>query len=286
MTDNQKKIIRKLQWIIYPVAILLLIDFIGKFFSQSPLEANKESNQWLEQLDQVIMIAVFAIVGIGVLALVQQFFTKSLVKPASNGDAANARLLMKIEAPRQIAGNIILVLVALGFCLLLNVILFSPETIFEPEQIERFNLTDKVIFGFFYGLAHFLVLVFGVQLFKGKAPIFIATEKGFCYEPAGISSGWILWEDILEVRTASVLNGSGISYGPRLAPVLGIKLINPDEYNTAAYAPLLQRVVKLAQQLNNYQTEGVGDILLNPTDFGNKYEAVVTLFEQKCKFLK
>jgi hypothetical protein len=80
-------------------------------------------------------------------------------------------------------------------------------------------------------------------------PLFIATEKGFYYEPAGIGSGWILWEDIAEV--------------------------------SASYAPLLQQVVKFGQKFNNYQTEGAGDILLRPSDFGDQYEKVFALFKTR-----
>ena len=64
-------------------------------------------------------------------------------------------------------------------------------------------------------------------------------------------------------------------------PVLGIKLIVPEDYNTAAHAPLLQRIVNWGQQFNNYQTEGVGDILLRPQDFGKEYEKVRNLIKEK-----
>ncbi len=283
MTENQKIIIKKLQWIFYPVALLLLIDFIIKFFNHSPVEVNEKINQFFEWFDKAIIFVVLILVSVGVIALMQQFFTKEIIKPKKTQDAANAKLLIKIEAPNQLAGSLILSVVALGFSFLLNIILFWPETIFEQEQLDGFGISEKIAFGFFYVIAHFLVIVFGLRLFKGMPPVFIATEKGFCYEPAGISTGWVLWEDIVEVRESSVLQGSTAYSGPGLVPVLGIKLINPEEYNAAAYAPLLQRVVKIGQQLNNYQTDGVGDILLSPSDFGKKYDSVLTLFKEKSK---
>ncbi len=86
-------------------------------------------------------------------------------------------------------------------------------------------------------------------------PIFIATEKGFCYEPTGISTGWILWEDIAEVAESTI------------------------------YAPLLKYVVEFGQKFHNYQTEGVGDILLRPSDFGDQYEKVLALFKSKTKYI-
>ncbi len=66
MTNNQQNIIRKLQWI-----------------------------------DQGIVLVVFAIVSIGVLALVQLYFTKELFKTketlgaVDSSAAANAKLLLK-----------------------------------------------------------------------------------------------------------------------------------------------------------------------------------------------
>lgn len=283
MTENQKKIITKLKWIIYPVALLLPIDFFIKFFKRSPLETAKESNRLFDWIDQSLGYVVLIVVAIGVIALIQQFFTKELIQKKNTRDAARAKLLLRIEVPNQLAGSLILFVVAVGFSVFLNIMLFSPNTFFEQEQLDGFKLFEKLIFGFFYTIAHFLVIVFGQRLFKGMPPVFIATEKGFCYEPAGISTGWVLWEDIQEVRESSVLYGSGVNNGPALMPVLGIKLINPKEYNAAAYAPLLQLVVKWGQKLNNYQTEGVGDILLRPSDFGDQYDKVKEIFKIKSK---
>ena len=281
MTGNQKKIVRTLQWIFYPLVALLLIDFILRFTSRSPVDTNREIDQLLELIDKVIMIIVFVVMGFVALALIQQFFTKQPQTTRDTQDAANAKLLLKIEKPHQTAGNAILLIIALAFSALLNMLLFLPLTLMEQEELDRFGLSEKIAFGFFYVLAHFLVIVFGQRLVKGKPPVFVATEKGFSYEPAGISTGWILWQDIQEVRESSVLFGSGVNNGPVLMPVLGIKLINPEDYNTAVYAPLLQRIVNWGQQFNNYQTEGVGDILLRPQDFGNEYEKVRNLIKEK-----
>jgi hypothetical protein len=290
MTNNQQNIIRKLQWIIYPVVVLMVIEFFTKFYNYDPLGATKEINPVFEFVETGIMILVFVIVSIGVLALMQQYFTKELFKPKETlgavdaSAAANAKLLLKIDAPNHLGGHIILFLTIMGFSALVNIMLFAPEIIFEKDQIARFTIFEKIIFGFFYLITHFLVIVFGQRLFKGMPPIFIATEKGFSYEPAGISTGWVLWEDITEVRESEVLFGSGVNNGPKLVPVIGIKLINPEQYR-ASYAPLLQYVVNIGQKFHNYQTEGVGDILLRPSDFGDQYENVLALFKSKVKFI-
>jgi hypothetical protein len=171
----------------------------------------------------------------------------------------------------------------MGFSALVNTMLFVPEILFEKDQIARFTIFEKIIFGFFYLITHFLVIVFGQRLFKGMPPIFIATEKGFSYEPAGISTGWVLWEDVAEVKESEVFFGSGVNNGPKLVPVIGIKLINPEQYSVS-YAPLLQQVIKIGQKFHNYQTEGVGDILIKPSDLGDQYENVLALFKSKTKF--
>lgn len=288
MTNNQQNIIKKLQWIFYPVVVLMIIDFFIKFTNHEPLEVNEKSNAIFQWIDQGIVLVVFAIVSIGVLALMQQYFTKDLFKTKETlgavdaSAAANSKQLLKIDAPNHLGGHLILFLTIMGFSALVNTMLFAPEILFEKDQIARFTIFEKIIFGFFYLITHFLVIVFGQRLFKGMPPLFIATEKGFYYEPAGIGSGWILWEDITEVRESEVLYGSGVNNGPKLVPVIGIKLINPEKYR-AAYAPLLQYVVKVGQKFHNYQTEGVGDILLRPSDFGDQYENVLALFKSKCK---
>ncbi len=280
MTETQQKIIKKLQWIIYPLAGLMILDFILRFFSNSPADTNKQSFELLKWIDQAIWVIVFAVVAIGVIALMIQFFSTPFQKNTTQSEAAQANILLEINQKNQVLGSAILWIVALGFTVLVNILLFSPDTFLDEAARAEIQLFEKIIFGFFYVIAHFLTIVFGLRLFKGMPPVFIATEKGFCYEPAGISSGWILWKDVAAVSESTVLYGSSVNNGPRTVPVLGIKLINPENYNTAAYNPLLRRLVSLGQQFNNYQTEGVGDILIKPEDLGADYDKVKALFEQ------
>lgn len=59
MTGNQKKVIRKLQWIFYPVALLLIVDFILKFRDHSPLAPDTKGDQLAEVIDKI-----YAVVGV------------------------------------------------------------------------------------------------------------------------------------------------------------------------------------------------------------------------------
>ncbi|MDX5320680.1 MAG: hypothetical protein LPK45_06230 [Bacteroidota bacterium] len=270
-TENQKKIIRVLKWIIYPFAAFLIYHEIKSVQNLDPLNSSEESTSLFEWVDRVLFYLVFLVVGVGVLALIQHYFFGPKSTQKSTAFAEKAPLLLRVDMKNQPAVHAALFVVALGFCALLNGLLFSPEMIVDEGTLREISLTEKIVFGFFYVVAHFLLMVFGRRLFEGMPPLFIATEKGFCYEPAGISTGWILWEDVVEVRESAVLYGSGVNNGPTLHPVLGIKLANPEEYNAAAFAPLLQKLVSLGQKLNNYQTEGVGDVLIIPEDFGKEY---------------
>lgn len=279
MNESKKTIIRKLQWIFYPVATLLLLDFILRFFKTSSTESSIIHHPVFEFFDTAVWFIVFIIMGIVVAALIQQFFSKR--KTASANEASLAPVLLKIERRNKLTSSLLFFITALGFSVLLNMIVFSPSLIFDEEQIKHVELLHKLLIMFFYVITHFLVLVSGVQLFKGIPPVFIATEKGFCYEPAGISSGWILWKDVMEVRESTVLSASSAGRGPFETPVIGISLKNPEQYAAIAYAPLLQKIANKARELNNFQTEGVGDLLLNPADFGDDYQKVKTLLMSK-----
>jgi hypothetical protein len=153
----------------------------------------------------------------------------------------------------------------------------------EEEKIKQFGNSEKIIFGFFYIFTNILVLVSGVRLTKGASSFFIATEKGFCYQPAGISTGWILWEDIVDFSETTTLYRNPAINSPTLITVLGIKLTNPQKYNAAIYAPIFKNLATITQKLNNYQTEGLGDIILNSSDFGKDYKKVVALFKEQTK---
>lgn len=272
-----------MRWFFYAVALLMIIDFVPKFLNPSLVQTNSEAAELLKWIERGIFFLVLAIVSFGVIALMQQFFFGRKLKNQPSNGAAEAKLLMKLEAPNQLAVNLILFLIIIMFSAGVNIILFSPDLIFEKEQIDHFQFVEKLIFGFFYVVTHFLLIVFGLRLFKGMPAVFIATEKGFCYEPAGISTGWVLWEDIVDVKETTILYGNSGRIGPRLVPVVGVKLINPEVYNTAAFAPLLQKLATAGQKINNFQTEGAGDILLVPSDFGKEYDRVIALFKERAK---
>ncbi|HLP36308.1 hypothetical protein [Lacibacter sp.] len=275
MNENQRRLLKKLQWFTIPSFLLIVGFSLWPYITSGNKEEAAETSRHFFRLTELLMIIPLIVFAFVVYALMREFFRK---RKTIDTKEVLAGALIRIEAPHNKLGMAITLLVVLGFVVLVNLLLFSPETIFEPEQLGEFTIAEKLIFGFFYVICHFLLLAFGRQLFTTNY-LFIATTKGFHYTPAGISSGLVLWEDIEEIRESSVLSGNNIG-GPTTVPVLGIKLRYPEKY-AANYNPALQKLVLLGGQLNNFQTDGVGDILLNPAHFGQRYEEVKALIESK-----
>lgn len=278
MNENQRRLLKKLQWFTIPFMILVVaFSLWPQFTTGNKVEAAESARQFFQWAELLVLVPVL-ICAFVVYALMREFFRKK--KKEDSNEAASADVLLKMKAPGNKSAIFLVSLVTLGFVVLMNLLLFQPQTILEDYQLEAVTFGEKCIFGFFYVLCHFLLIAFIRQLFSNSY-LFIATAKGFQYTPAGISSGWVLWEDIEEVRETSVLYGSNVA-GPTTVPVLGIKLRYPENY-IQNFNPALQKLLTAAGQLNNFQTEGTGDLLLNPADFGNRYEEVKALIKSKSK---
>jgi len=283
MTDNQRKIFRAMRWVFYSVALLMIIDFVPKFLNPSLAETNSNVGQILKWIERVVFFLVFVTVTFAVIALIQHFFTKNIEKRKTKHEAAEAKQLIRIEVPNQFVMLFIALIFILGFVIIINIIVFRPEILPNAQDLNEAPFFTKAIVGLFYVIAHFLLIVIAARMIKGMPPLFLATEKGFSYNPAGIGTGWILWDDITEARETKIIQSSSVTRAPFLRSVLGIKLRNPEEYAVNNYAPLLKKVVKAGQKLYNFQTEGAGDVLLVSEDFGKHYENVKALFKERTK---
>jgi hypothetical protein len=115
MTNNQQNIIRKLQWIIYPIVVIMVVEFFIKFFNYAPFEASDNSNTAFEYIETGIMVLVLVTVSIGVLGLIQQFFTKELPRRIHAKDVSAAKQLIKIDTPQQVGSQLLLFAVASAY---------------------------------------------------------------------------------------------------------------------------------------------------------------------------
>ncbi len=281
MTNNQKKIFRLLKRIYYPIAALMIIYFLSIWFKPSLADDQNKVSIFLHWLVKGVSFLAFTIVAVGFVALIQQFYLQRTQNENELIDATDDKILMKLYARYQFAQTLMGFLITLSFLTILNILLFQPTLIFEAQQVHSFGSFEKIIFGIFYLFTLPLVLISGVRLCSGLPPYFIATEKGFCYQPAAISTGWILWEDVEAFGETTTMYRNPAINAPDLKPALGIKLTHPKKYNDLQVAPLFKKITTLTQSFNNYQTEGVGDIMLNPSDFGKDYDKVVALFKER-----
>lgn len=277
MNDNQKMLLRKLRRITYPIILLTLLDIGIRFTNDSPEESDSPLSGFLFWVNTLITVAVLLLVIFLLFSLIQHYFLKGPAKPEVSHPAAQAELLLKIVPNNQKLGNFLLLLVAFGFAVVFNVLLIEPRRLIDSDQLERVTLFEKVLFGVFYLIAHFLLIVFGMRLLKEVPPVFIATELGFCYQPSGIGTGWILWSEIALAKESSIIRASN-SMGPIEEIVWGIRLRDPERFQQQQFAPILQRYVQIGQPISQFQTEGAGDILMAPSDFGKSYDAVKALF--------
>ena len=136
---------------------------------------------------------------------------------------------------------------------LINSILFQPDFITPDLDLTDISLGKKLIFGFFYLVAHFLLIVFFIRLLQHSS-FFIATEDGFFYEPAGVFVGFILWKDIAAIRENRLLAAQNSSFGPTTIPALVLSLKEPQKYNRH-YNFILRKIAELSSKFLRYQTQ-------------------------------
>lgn len=262
---------------LFSMMLFLFFFFWPALTNDNKVEAASSARQFFNWVKWLMLIP-FLVGPYVFYALMRAYFSK---RNAENSDAANAAILLTIETPKRSVSLLVGLFIILSLTIILTLLLFFPGTFLKQQQLENITTTERLIFGFFYVLSLLLLVVGSRRLFTHPY-VFIATTKGFQYIPAGIPIGWILWEDVEEIRETSILSGNSLLGAITTIPVLGIKLRNPEDY-ARKYNPSLQKLFRLTGKFNNFQTEGVGDLLLNKADFGNHYNEVKTFIESSIQ---
>ncbi len=263
--ENQLKIIRKLQWVIYPLAIIFIaVEVLPQF-----VPSFKEKLAIVKTVFGFIEKGIFLLLFLLCSWLLLGFILHEIGKNRQKVGYDN--VILELKHKRSIV-PLIIVLVVLAFAIFMNYLLFEPSSILQEEDLLQISFIEKAIFGFFYIVVHFLLIVFTIRAIRNPA-YFILTKEGFLYEPA-ISVGFILWKDIAAMKEDYLISDRGRYTGPNLALVLSFK--EPEKYNRK-YNFILRKFVELATKLIKYQTGGVGDIGIDPVDLGDKYPEVKEL---------
>jgi hypothetical protein len=266
--ENQLKIIRKLQWIIYPLAIVFIAVEVLPQFVPSLKEKLAVVKTVFGFIEKGIFVLLFLIFSWALLGFILHEIGKNRQKVGYDN------VLLELKNKGKIIPFIV-VLVVLGISIFMNYLLFEPSSILQEEDLLQISFIEKAIFAFFYIVVHFLLIVFTIRAIRNPA-YFILTKEGFFYEPADVSVGFILWKDIAAIKEDRLLVNRGGFAGPSTNTTLVISFKEPEKYNRK-YNFILRKFVELATKLIKYQTGGVGDIVIDPVDFGDKYPEVKEL---------
>ncbi len=164
--------------------------------------------------------------------------------------------------PIEIRYNRFAYLIPIPFVLLL-MWLFYKFVLTEPQE----PINDKIIIYVAYGvlaLGTFLVLNFTWRFIKAPV-IFRMDDQGIVYNPAGVSTGLICWDEIDDVNEANIKVVRNDA--PVFETVLAVKLKDPEAFRkryNIAIRPILQKGAKMYD----------ADVFLESGVLKNNYETV------------
>lgn len=164
---------------------------------------------------------------------------------------------------------IVHVLIALVVILMMMVTwwgLYLREDAPEPDT------TSYIITILVVGIGS-LILFFIARILIMHPDVLYINDKGFSYNPGGVSSGFIHWEDVQEIKQVNVNTTHGNLPGPVMETAIGIKLKDPEKYRVYSYA-LLRPLLKLNK--NMYDV----DLLIRISDLGKHRQEAEELLQK------
>lgn len=267
MNEKQQKLVRTIKFILYPIPIILFLYQLFKPISGNP-ESKLPGIDKLQNYAELILIWLFFIVfSIVALAIIVQFIQQQLNNNKQREGITD--IILEIRKPFFL--NIFLpIIFMMVFVVGMNYMLLHVEQFNFMFNLLTTRATAFTLFFYlFYVIAHLLFIGFTINAIRNQ-PFFVLTTHGFLYEPGGISPGLIYWTNINEMKEATLLKRNSRRGNSFLEPALVISLKDASK-NTTSYNVVLRLLVKWGTKLIQYQTGGVGDIMLNPFDFGNRY---------------
>lgn len=225
-----------------------------------------------ELVERGFIMLVAGLVGFMVLGLGWQALSDLTRSPT---EGVTGPVEVSLHTPRAGLWVVVLVLI-LGAAVCAWFYLTWPERDPDFTPAAAWDLHIQMMVGLFALI--WAVLLLGVlSMAIRRAPWFVLTPRGFLYAPGGVSPGFVRWEDVTGLRETEIVSGRG-RQSPQLERVLAIGLRDPSKYS-ARYNPMLGLLVRLGGQLYAAQTEGPADLLINPADFGPRYDEIRTRME-------
>ena len=115
-----------------------------------------------------------------------------------------------------------------------------------------------------------VMLYFNLKMIIKNPAVITINEQGFEYNPGGISSGWIPWSNVQEIKFVDVRTSSQNPENIKFKTAIAVKLNDNTTYLNQ-YNFALKALIKLNTEKYN------ADILFRKSDFGKKYNEVYDL---------
>jgi hypothetical protein len=220
-----------------------------------------------EVVERGFMLLVVGVVGFGVLGLGWQALSDLTRSPT---EGVTGPVEVSLHAPRPGPWVVVLILI-LGAIAVLWWYLTGAERDPDFVAVTAWDLSFQVVAGLFVLIWAVLLLGF-LSMAIRRAPWFVLTPRGFLYAPGGMSPGFVRWEDVTGLRETEVVSGRGRD-STQVERVLAVGLRDPSKYR-ARYNPMLAALVRMGGALYRTQTGGAADILIDPSHFGDRYDAI------------
>lgn len=276
MSDNQLKIIRAMQWFFAAMAALVVGAFSWDMFAGRDTNFLGRLAEGMHNIGDPIGVLVVLIFWVVFAALLLEFVRREIRGMVTY--AQMGRVLLEMRRPMVVMA-IIQPFATLALVALMNIMVFKPELL--ALELDGFGLDALLALWLFYGIGHFLLVVFVLRALRNK-PFFVLTDRGFLYEPGDLSPGLIRWEDIAGLKEADLLSGNTSYAASMLRRTLVVSLKTPDKYSLR-YNPLLRLMQGWAMKVVQHQVEGGADMVVRQDDLDARYEEAKSLMAQHVK---
>ncbi|MBA4137497.1 MAG: hypothetical protein C0518_09300 [Opitutus sp.] len=153
-------------------------------------------------------------------------------------------------------------------------VIFLPEKELLPFEFEpvEVGLFEQVMFGTFTLIGVFFT---GVTLYRLiRRPVtFRLTDDGFEYAPAGVSTGWVRWADVEELKYTTVATGNG---DQNRRKVLGVYLKDPRSF-------IARRPLALHALFEMRQFQSGTPLVFQSGEFGREHDRIVAMMQERLR---
>lgn len=161
------------------------------------------------------------------------------------------------------------IIIILAVLLLMYIVFWAFFLKEEPLEID----TTAVIIMSAVGGIGSVCLFMAIKIMIRNPDVLLMNEKGFEYNPGGVSSGFMEWTNVAEIKYVDVRTTHGQLNGPVWERTLAVTLKDPSLY-TNQFNPLMRGLMHLNKKM--YE----GDIFFRLSSFGKQAEEVHKLMMQ------